>query len=178
MMNQPEARDCKCPGAEENEPETGKRSVSWDAAALAQEAARLSLEGITAFYQRTVADKRVKHFYEGVDIHRLRAKQVQFMELAFGGPEAYRGRDIYAAHARLRREQGLDEFHFDVILEHFASSLQSLSIPQELISEAMSVLRPLRQTFVRHSSEDQDSRLASVVTLEHPPRALTAEVST
>lgn len=63
------------------------------------------------------------------------------MQFAFGGPDAYRGRDIALAHEKLIREHGLNARHFDLVAGYFAESLQELGTPQEHIDEALEVRR-------------------------------------
>lgn len=60
------------------------------------------------------------------------------MALAFGGPNAYAGRDMAAAHRNLVPH--LNEQHFGAIVEHFVATLQELSVAQEDIDAAVAVV--------------------------------------
>ena len=56
--------------------------------------------------------------------------QVQFMTYAFGGSENYHGKDMWRAHEKLIREQGLRDHHFDVIVKHLVAALQQAGVPE------------------------------------------------
>jgi len=60
------------------------------------------------------------------------------MTMAFGGPNAYQGKDMAAAHRHLIPH--LEEFHFNAIVEHFVATLQELGVPQDDIDAAVSVV--------------------------------------
>jgi hemoglobin len=64
-------------------------------------------------------------------------KQIAFMTMAFGGPHDYTGRELRTAHARL---EGLGEDHFAAVAGHLQATLEALSVPEDLISEVMSVV--------------------------------------
>lgn len=61
------------------------------------------------------------------------------MQYAFGGPEAYQGKDLAEAHAHLIRDKGLNVRHFDLVAGHFVASLKELGVAQEHIEEATQV---------------------------------------
>lgn len=46
------------------------------------------------FCEKVLADDRIKHFFEGINMNRLQSKQKNFLTLAFGGPKRYRGRPM------------------------------------------------------------------------------------
>lgn len=56
--------------------------------------------------------------------------QVLFMTYAFGGPGEYHGKDMWSAHEKLVREQGLKEKHFDIIVKHLVEALQDAGVPE------------------------------------------------
>jgi hemoglobin len=64
--------------------------------------------------------------------------QAAFMTMAFGGPNAYKGKDMAAAHSHLMPH--LEESHFNAIVEHFAGTLQDLGVAQEDIDAAVAVV--------------------------------------
>jgi hemoglobin len=105
-----------------------------------EEAVTAAVDG---FYKKVLADDRVNGFFEGVDMDRQRAMQTAFLTFAFGGPNAYEGKDLRAAHAHLVAK-GLNDSHFDVILEHLGATLKELSVPDELIAQAAGVANSVR----------------------------------
>lgn len=90
---------------------------------------------VDIFYRRVLADERIAHHFESVDMDVQREKQKAFLTFAFGGPNAYSGRDMRAAHARL----ALQESDFDAVMEHLGATLQSLNVPPQLIERVAQV---------------------------------------
>ncbi len=57
------------------------------------------------------------------------------MTYAFGGPEEYHGKDMWKAHEKLVRDQGLNDNHFNIIVKHLVGALQKFNVP-EVISRS------------------------------------------
>ena len=55
-------------------------------------------KAVKLFYQKVLSDKRVKHFFEGVDMEKQSRIQRAFLTFAFGGPAYYEGRTLRNAH--------------------------------------------------------------------------------
>ena len=91
---------------------------------------------IEVFYQRVLSDNRVKHFFEGADMLRLRESQVAFLAFALGGPALYDGGSIREIH----RPLSLTEEHFEVVCDHLLATLQELLVPGPVIDEVMSIV--------------------------------------
>jgi hemoglobin len=98
---------------------------------------------VDLFYQKVLADDRVNGYFEGVDMQRQAAMQKGFLTFAFGGPNHYAGRDLRAAHVHLVK-QGLNDSHFDVIVEHLGATLEELGVPEELIQRAADIANSVR----------------------------------
>ncbi len=90
------------------------------------------------FYDKVLADSRVSPYFDGLDVERIKARQKDFLAMAFGGPNRYNGRDLHTAHARARR-QGLDEEGYDVFMGHFRDTLGELGVPEPKIEEVMAI---------------------------------------
>ena len=103
-------------------------------------AVKAAVEG---FYVKVLADDRVNGFFEGVDMDRQRAMQTAFLTFAFGGPNAYEGKDLRAGHAHLVAK-GLNDTHFDIIIEHLGGTLKELGVADELIQQAANVANSVR----------------------------------
>ncbi len=99
---------------------------------------------VNKFYEKVLADERIKHFFEGVDMVKQRGHQKSFLTYAFGGTPSYPGRTMRAAHKRLVEEKGLSDEHFDAVLENLAAALKDLSVSDELISEAVKIAESTR----------------------------------
>jgi hemoglobin len=87
------------------------------------------------FYKRVLGDERLRHFFEGVEIEHLRARQVMFISMLLGG-RVYTGKDLHQAHAR-SRERGLNDLHFSLFLEHFRAALQEAGVKPENAEKVM-----------------------------------------
>lgn len=96
------------------------------------------------FYDKVLADERIKHFFEGLDMERQHRMQKGFLTFAFGGPNNYSGKGMAAAHRKLVDEQGLDDSHFDAVIEDLGATLVELGVPDELIAEAAGIAESVR----------------------------------
>jgi len=99
---------------------------------------------VDRFYKHVLADDRIKHFFEGVDMQRQRRHQKMFLTYAFGGAPNYSGRSMREAHRHLVEEQGLDDSHFDAVVEDLALTLRELNVAEELVREVIDVTESVR----------------------------------
>lgn len=93
---------------------------------------------VDIFYRKVLADDRIADFFDDVDMDQQRAKQKAFLTFAFGGPNNYNGADMRSAHARLVAN-GLNEDHFNAVMENLGATLQELNVPEDLIGEAAAI---------------------------------------
>ena len=98
---------------------------------------------VNLFYKKVLADPRINHFFENVDMEKQARMQKGFLTFAFGGSHNYTGRSLRSAHARLV-EKGLTDIHFDAVLEHLTATLKELHVPNDLISEAIKIAESVR----------------------------------
>lgn len=98
---------------------------------------------VELFYKKVRDDERIGEFFNGVDIDRLARKQKAFLTYAFGGPSEYTGQTLREAHANLVRK-GLDDSHFDAVLQNLGDTLRELGVSEELIKEAAAVAESTR----------------------------------
>jgi hemoglobin len=98
---------------------------------------------VELFYRKVLADPRISHFFEGVDVRRLATHQKAFLTMAFGGPARYRGQALRQGHAHLVA-RGLDDSHFDAVVELLGQTLVELGVGRELILRAASVAESVR----------------------------------
>lgn len=91
---------------------------------------------VDLFYKKILADKRVNHFFEDINMKRQIRRQKAFISTALGGPEPWTGKDLRKAHAGL----DLTETDFSVIAQHLQASLTELKVPKDLIKEVMTIV--------------------------------------
>lgn len=99
---------------------------------------------VDKFYEKVLADERIKHFFEGVDTAKLNRMQKGFLTFAFGGPANYSGKGMEAAHRKLVEEKGLNDSHFDAVIENLGATLVELGVPGDLIAEAAGIAESVR----------------------------------
>jgi hemoglobin len=98
---------------------------------------------VDRFYRHVLSDERIAHFFDGVDMARQAAKQKAFLTMAFGGPHNYTGQDMRRGHAHLV-EQGLNDSHFDAVVENLAKTLRELGVGEDLITQVAAIAESTR----------------------------------
>ncbi len=98
---------------------------------------------VELFYRKVLEDYRINRFFDNTDMEKQIAKQKAFFTMAFGGPNNYSGQDMRTAHAGLVKK-GLDDSHFDAVMEHLGATMQELNVPADLISEAAAIAESVR----------------------------------
>ncbi len=98
---------------------------------------------VNIFYRKVLNDHRINRFFDNTDMDKQIAKQKAFFTMAFGGPNSYTGQDMRNAHAGLVRT-GLNEGHFNAVMEHLGATLTELNVPGDLIAEAAAIAESTR----------------------------------
>lgn len=96
---------------------------------------------VDKFYRKVLADDRISHYFDGIDMERQAAKQKSFLTMAFGGPNNYTDRDMKEAHAHL---PGLKDEHFDAVVENLGSTLKDMGVANDLIAEVAAIAETTR----------------------------------
>jgi hemoglobin len=99
---------------------------------------------VDVFYRKVLKDARIKHFFDGVDMDKQAAKQKAFLTMAFGGPHNYSGADMRRGHAHLVAK-GLNDSHFDAVMENLGATLKELNVPDHLIAQAAAIAESTRK---------------------------------
>jgi hemoglobin len=98
---------------------------------------------VDIFYRKVLKDDRISRFFTGVDMGTQAAKQKAFLTMAFGGPNNYTGLDMRKAHAHLVK-QGLNDSHFNAVVEDLGATLKELKVPDNLIAQVAAVAETTR----------------------------------
>jgi len=93
---------------------------------------------VDIFYRKVLNDHRINRFFDGVDMTKQAAKQKAFLTMAFGGPHNYTGEDMRKGHAHLVK-LGLDDSHFDAVIENLGATLVELNVAQALIAQVAAI---------------------------------------
>lgn len=99
---------------------------------------------VDIFYRKVLQDKRIEKFFDGVDMGKQAAKQKAFLTMAFGGPNHYSGEDMRKGHAHLV-VRGLNDSHFDAVIENLNATLKELNVPADLIAQAAAIAESTRK---------------------------------
>ncbi|MGO9626122.1 MAG: group I truncated hemoglobin [Steroidobacteraceae bacterium] len=98
---------------------------------------------VDIFYRKVLKDERISRFFKGVDMTQQAAKQKAFLTMAFGGPNSYTGLDMRKGHAHLVK-QGLNDSHFNAVVEDLGATLKELKVPDHLIAKVAAVAETTR----------------------------------
>lgn len=98
---------------------------------------------VMKMYEKILSDEELAPFFEGIDVEALRRSQSAFVTYAFGGPNHYTGKNMRAAHKNAV-QQGLNNRHFDLVAGHLQAAMQELSVPADLITEALAIVGSTR----------------------------------
>jgi hemoglobin len=103
---------------------------------------------VEMMYERLTADEQLKVFFEGVSVPRLKLHQKRFLTLLF--TKVPEGLDLVQymidTHARLW-DKGLDGSTFDAVGAHVVAVCQEMQVPDDVMSDILSVVGALRPVF-------------------------------
>lgn len=98
---------------------------------------------VDIFYRKVLSDDRIAEFFDDVDMSRQAAKQKAFLTMVTGGPNAYTGADMRRGHKHLV-ERGLNDSHFDAVVELLAETLTGLGAAPADIAEVGAIANSVR----------------------------------
>lgn len=98
---------------------------------------------VDIFYRKVLSDYRINRFFDNSDMDKQIAKQKAFLTVAFGGPNNYTGSDMRTAHAKFVK-MGLNDSHFNAVMEHLTATLVELSVPPALIAQVTTLAESTR----------------------------------
>ncbi len=95
---------------------------------------------VDIFYKKVLADERINHFFQNLDMVAQANKQKAFLTMAFGGPHNYSGKDMRVGHAHL----ALNEGHFNAVVELLAATLKELGVGDSDIGEVAKIANSVK----------------------------------
>ena len=102
------------------------------------------------FYRKILMDNSIKHFFDDINMSEQLRKQQNFLKMAFGGfgqNHPFTDDNLRSGHQRLV-VQGLNDKHFDRVMQHLQATLVELDVPAHEISRMMEVLDTTRDTIL------------------------------
>ena len=94
-------------------------------------------------YANILQDKRIKGFFENVDIEKQRRKMSAFLTYITGGPSLYIGKTMRKAHKSVVGN-GLNDEHVDAMMECVSTTLHALDIDDDRINTVIDVIEEHR----------------------------------
>lgn len=99
---------------------------------------------IDAFYERVLDDDRVNHYFEDIEMDRLKRHQKQFFEFGTDGPGEYDVSLIETLHAK----HDIDAHAYDVFIGHFEDTLDAFGLPEQEHYELMEAINSFRDDVI------------------------------
>jgi truncated hemoglobin YjbI len=122
---------------------------------------------VMEFCGKIMADPELQPIYEDLDVEDLCTLQEEFLSLVFGEiPQDMNpnGKIVIRQHALF--EKGLNETHYDKVVEHFEDALRECWIEPDVIDELSKTLKQHRTLFERGERENKwDAVLREVIKL-------------
>jgi hemoglobin len=106
-------------------------------------------EAVDIFYQKCIADPRISHFFEHIDLNKQGGKMKVFLACALGAPIHYTGRSMREAHWYMH----LTEEHFNAVMEHLTTTLKEIGIQPDLIREVSNIAMRTKCDIVHDGTE-------------------------
>ena len=96
------------------------------------------------FYVRVLADPQLAGFFAGVNMPKLKGRQVEFFAAALGGPDHYQGAGMREAHTG----RGIGQADFDKVAFHLTAALAAAGVPAETTAQIFEAIAPLADDIV------------------------------
>ena len=101
-------------------------------------------QAVDIFYMRVLDDPSLAPFFAGVPMDMQAEKQKRFLTMAFGGPSAYDGQDLRAAH----KHMPLTREHFASVAGHLAATLDAFQVPEAERDEVLAFVESTKADIV------------------------------
>ena len=112
---------------------------------------------VDIFYQKVMADDKINHFFQHIDMQKQSGKLKVFLAYAFGAAIPYEGKPMRAAHQHMR----ITEVHFNAVAGHLISTLEELQVAAPLIEEVVAIALSVKGDVV-NSGETMHSHVREV----------------
>ncbi len=99
---------------------------------------------VDRLYQLLLEDPVLRHYFDGIDLPRLKQHMAALLTKVLGGPDRYSGRDLAGAHQDLN----ITREHYWRVSLHLYSVLFSLEVPMDIMHTVGSVLASVEEAIV------------------------------
>jgi hemoglobin len=132
-----------------------------------------TLEGVVdTMFRRVVSDGYINAFLEGMNVETFKIHQLLFLSEALDGKQREGADDdakvglddrfdiVVGRHLQKKLfRQGLNEKHFDRLVEHLVFSLKTFKVARPVIDEVVNVMSPVREVFARGTWQSERLKL-------------------
>jgi hemoglobin len=101
---------------------------------------------VGAFYFNVLVDSRLAFFFGDKDVEVVLNHQRAFLATVLGVEHRYRGRELGAAHRDLVERLGLDDTHFDAIVQVLSATLDQFGHAHETRQAVLARVMQLRDS--------------------------------
>lgn len=91
---------------------------------------------VDRFYTLVLGDERLRPYFDGIELVRLKRHQVALVSQVMGGPVVYEGRDLRSAHSG----KGITADDFGAVAGHLVTSLTEAGVPSEIIDRTVAAV--------------------------------------
>ena len=91
---------------------------------------------VDRFYGLVLDDDRLRDYFDGVEMARLKRHQVALVSQVMGGPVEYTGRDLRAAH----EGKGISRDHFGAVAGHLVTALSEAGVEPAIIDRTVTAV--------------------------------------
>jgi hemoglobin len=91
---------------------------------------------VDRFYALVLGDDRLRGFFDGVEMPRLKRHQVALVSQVMGGPVSYAGRDLRAAHEGM----SISPEDFASVAEHLVTALTDAGVEPAIIDRVVATI--------------------------------------
>lgn len=103
---------------------------------------------VNVFYDHVINDERVNRFFRWVNMETQSYKMKKFLAYAFGAPIDFPPISLKESHSHLLKA-GLNDEHFDAVVENLVATLRQLGIAEDLIKQVEGIAEGTREDILR-----------------------------
>ena len=103
---------------------------------------------VDRFYGLVLDDDRLRDYFDGVEMVRLKRHQVALVSQVMGGPVEYSGRDLRAAH----QGKGISSDDFGAVAGHLVTALTEAGVEPAIIDRTVTAVAGTQSDIVENDS--------------------------
>ena len=103
---------------------------------------------VDRFYGLVLDDDRLRDYFDGVEMVRLKRHQVALVSQVMGGPVEYSGRDLRAAH----QGKGISSDDFGAVAGHLVTALTEAGVEPAIIDRTVTAVAGTQPDIVENDS--------------------------